>query len=69
MNTLEFAERGSTLRVRRNRTMLTREQRDAIVAAYIAGKSCGVLARKYKISRNYPIQLAAMRGYRRRRAS
>lgn len=37
---------------------LTRQQRKAMLDAYLAGKSSGLLARKFKVHRCYPGYLA-----------
>lgn len=68
MNTLEFATRGSTLDKPISRIKLTPQQREEVARAFIAGKSSGVLSRKYRIHRAYVRQLAEQRGYKRREA-
>jgi hypothetical protein len=68
MNTLEFAQRGSTLDRPLSRIKLTPQQREEVALAYIAGKSSGVLARKYRVGRGYVRHLAEQRGYMRREA-
>jgi len=57
MSTLAFAGRNSELD-RQPRGRLTKEQRAELVEQHLAGKSSGVLARKYGVHPSYPRFLA-----------
>lgn len=57
MSALSFAGRGSELDSRQRGT-LTREQRNELLREHLAGKSSGILARKYKVHPSYPRFLA-----------
>lgn len=67
MNALEFAQRGSTLKYdNRRKTKLPAEQRAKVVREFIAGKTSGVLARKYGVSANLICSWANRSGFKRR---